>query len=172
MISLGGNNYLSIAEIAQKFNTTEDQIKDILDDKGIAYIRIGDADYILENAFSSIFTSKSNNRGNQEIKSYVIPITEREILAETIKVLEEKNAISISDLREELKARMKLTSEDLKINTNRNDTKFDQKVRNLISHRDFNGLENYCEYKRIGKDSFLIKKGISGQNYLFKDWYR
>ena len=54
---------------------------------------------------------------------------------------------------------MDLSEEDLEINKNRTDTKFDQKVRNLIYHRDSNGLTKYCDYKKIGKEGFLKLKG-------------
>jgi len=84
----------------------------------------------------------------------IYPVTEREILIETINILRDKKRISIRALREYLKENMNLSEEDLIINKNRNDTRFDQKVRNLVSHRDGNGLLNYCNYE----NGYLILK--------------
>jgi hypothetical protein len=172
MITVGGNNYLSLDEIASQFSASVEQIREILNNHGVTYVAIGNSFYVLETLFTNIFLGKTNLIQENTIisKSYSLPITERTILAETIKLLDEKNVISLSDLREELKSRLNLSSEDLLINNNRNDTRFDQKVRNLICHREFNGLETLCEYKRIGKESFLLKKGINDNDFINKDF--
>ena len=55
---------------------------------------------------------------------------------------------------------MKPDGEDLIINKNRKDSKFTQKVRNMISHRDTNGLLEFCTYSREKGNGFLISNTI------------
>lgn len=144
MISIGNNNFLSLEDVANKFNI---EIKDLiaaLDRGKIKYTYLADIPYVLESEFLSLF--KSEEKIGQ-VSTKVYPITEREIMDETIKILQYKKVISIKDLREYLKQSMKLSEEDFIINKNRKDTRFDQKVRNLISHRGSNGLLNYCIYE-------------------------
>lgn len=144
MISVGNNNFVSLNELGEKFNVDKDVIISILDDKKIKYMYLGEIGYVLESEFIRLFKS-------QEIYSQAskrtYPITEKEILEATIKILHNKNRISIRELREYLKETMTLSDEDLMINKNRKDTRFDQKVRNLVSHREGNGLMEYCNYE-------------------------
>lgn len=86
--------------------------------------------------------------------------TEKKILSMAIKILEEVGAMTTTELKEALNEEMKPTGNDLKINLNRNDTKFDQKVRNMISHRQNNDLLLYCEYRRAGSNGLLKSKTI------------
>lgn len=61
--------------------------------------------------------------------------TESKIAIEAIKVIEEYGEISMGELIEVLTERMKPTGHDMEIISNRNDTYFSQKVRNLRSHK-------------------------------------
>jgi hypothetical protein len=87
--------------------------------------------------------------------------TEKEILAVAIKVLEEAGEMTTTELKEALMEEMNPQGTDLLINKGRNDTKFEQKVRNMISHRDHNELLKYCEYERIGKNGLLRSKSVA-----------
>ena len=62
-------------------------------------------------------------------------IIEGKIAIEAIKVIEEYGEISMGELIEVLTERMKPTGHDMEIISNRNDTYFSQKVRNLRSHK-------------------------------------
>lgn len=144
MVKIGDNNFFDLLEIANEFNVQTEDLIAKLDKEKIKYTYLADIPYILESEFLRLFKSH-DEIGN--VSKKVHPVTEREIMEETINVLEYKKVISIKDLREYLKQNMKLSETDLIINKNRKDTKFDQKVRNLISHRDNNGLLNYCIYE-------------------------
>ncbi len=71
-------------------------------------------------------------------------IPEKEIIEAAIKALaaHPRDFVSTTDLIAELTEIMTPTGEDLEIIEGRQDTKFSQKVRNLVSHRSSpNGLE-------------------------------
>lgn len=156
MISIGSNNFLALNEIASKFNIQEEILISMFNELRIKYMYLGGEGYVLESEFINLFkqVEGNNQKTNVQASRKMYPITEREILIETINVLRDKKRISIRELRECLKENMNLSEEDLIINKNRNDTRFDQKVRNLVSHRDGNGLLNYCNYE----NGYLILK--------------
>lgn len=144
MIKIGNNSFLRLKDIADEFNVDIKELITTLDREKIKYTYLADIPYVLESEFLKLFKSQDES---SKVVSKVYPITEREIMEETIKILHHKKVISIKELREYLKQTMKLSEEDLIINKNRKDTKFDQKVRNLISHRNNNGLFKYCVYE-------------------------
>lgn len=81
---------------------------------------------------------------------------ESKIAVEAVKVVEEYGEVSMSELIEILTERMKPTGHDMEIISNRNDSYFSQKVRNLRSHSNkifFNNvyydevLEKYVSYE-------------------------
>lgn len=153
MIKIGNNIFFSLEEITSEFDVKEEELTLKLNEADIKYIYLNNKGYVLESEFLSLFKELENV--DEEISSNKIyPVSEKEILDETLNVLYKKKEISIKNLREYLKDNMKLSEQDLIINKNRSDTKFDQKVRNLISHRKGNGLLQYCEYK----DGKLILK--------------
>lgn len=86
--------------------------------------------------------------------------TESEILAVAYKLLEEYGEMTTTELKEALIEEMNPTGNDLLINLNRNDTKFEQKVRNMVSHREHNELLKYAEYTRVGKNGVLRSKAL------------
>lgn len=164
MVKIGNNNFLMIEEIAEGFNVEIEKVYDTLKKYNINSIQFDEKVYVLETEFLRIFTgggaTEQVNVHQKINKKY--PVTERQILTETVNLLRYTGQLSIKQLREKLKETMELSEEDLQINKGRSDTKFDQKVRNLISHRKSNGLIDYCEYKKIGKEGFLkLKGGIS-----------
>lgn len=95
--------------------------------------------------------------------------TEQEIMEVAINVLEEVGELSTTELKEILNNRMKPSGEDLQINNNRNDTKFDQKVRNIVSHRDNNDLYKYFNYSKTGKVGVLTSKSMINNTMIIKD---
>lgn len=74
--------------------------------------------------------------------------TELEIAEEAVKVVAKNPGIRTSDLITKLEKVMKPSGDDLEILEGRNDTKFSQKVRNLVSHKSledkiiWNGVKN------------------------------
>lgn len=162
MIKIGSNNFLTIEEIAEGFNVDVDKVYELFTKYGVKSIQFNGNMYVLENEFLKIFTEEQSiykvNDNYKNNKKY--PVTEKQILTEAISLLQHTGQLSIKELRERLKETMDLSEEDLQMNKNRNDTKFDQKVRNLISHRYSNGLGKYCDYEKIGKEGFLkLKRG-------------
>lgn len=61
--------------------------------------------------------------------------TEKEILEKAIEVVRNNPGIRTSELIKKLEEVMKPIGDDLEILKDRNDTKFSQKVRNIVSHR-------------------------------------
>ncbi|MDE5411774.1 DUF3883 domain-containing protein [Alkalihalobacterium chitinilyticum] len=86
--------------------------------------------------------------------------TEREILVVAKKILEETGEMTTTELKEALMIEMQPDGNDLQINLNRNDTKFEQKVRNMVSHRENNDLLKYCEYRRVGNNGVLRSRAL------------
>lgn len=86
--------------------------------------------------------------------------SEQEIMKQAIKIVEEYGKLNTTELKAILNQVMRPSGEDLIINMNRNDTKFDQKVRNMISHRDSNDLYRYFEYRKEGKVGVLTSKTL------------
>lgn len=161
MIKIGSHNFLTVEEIGEGFNVDLDKVYELFKKYGVKSIKFDGNMYVLESEFLKIFTEKELteevNDNYKKNKKY--PVTEKQILTEAISLLQHTGQLSIKELRERLKETMNLSEEDLEMNKNRNDTKFDQKVRNLISHRYSNGLMKCCDYEKIGKEGFLKLKG-------------
>ena len=73
-------------------------------------------------------------------------ISERALVLPALAIIERKPGILTSDLITELMGIFSPQGEDAQILAGRNDTKFSQKVRNLKSHRDFNGMGRWTVY--------------------------
>jgi hypothetical protein len=69
-------------------------------------------------------------------------ITERELIAPALKLLEQNGSLSTTDLIDKLRTLLNPNGDDLKKLKNRNDDSFSQKVRNLKSHNSFTGEKN------------------------------
>lgn len=97
--------------------------------------------------------------------------TEQEIMEVAIKVLEEHGELNTTKLKKILNDIMQPSGEDLQINKNRNDTKFDQKVRNMISHRKKNDLYKYFNYSnsKSGKAGILTSKSMIKNSIMAKE---
>lgn len=81
-------------------------------------------------------------------------ITESQLVETTKQILRRERQITISELRDRLWATFCPTGEDLKKLEGRNDFAFDQKVRNMVSHREKNKLQEFAEYQ----SNLLISK--------------
>ena len=154
MIVLGNNNFYSIDELAKIFLICQDELRPIFLINNIIFKKIGNYEYVLEEEFLKLF--KNDAKLVSEIR--VDSTSEKEILAESLKILKEHKTITVSQLRTELKKRMALSQNDMEVLKGRTDTRFDQKVRNLVSHRENNSLADYCTYERCGRDGILILK--------------
>lgn len=86
--------------------------------------------------------------------------TEQEIMEVAIMVIEEYGELNTTELKDILNDIMQPNGKDLIINKNRNDSKFDQKVRNMVSHRDTNDLYRYFDYRKDDKIGILTSKSI------------
>ncbi len=91
-------------------------------------------------------------------------ITERELILPALFLISLRNGIITSDLISELGNLLQPSGVDAEILDNRTDTKFSQKVRNLVSHKTLTQL-GYATYERIpGNGLHEITK--EGQRYL------
>ncbi|MFA5148154.1 MAG: HNH endonuclease [Candidatus Omnitrophota bacterium] len=91
-------------------------------------------------------------------------VTEKELILPALFLISLRNGITTSDLISELENLLQPSGEDTKILEGRKDTKFSQKVRNLVSHRTLTQL-GYATYERVpGNGLHEITK--EGQEYL------
>ncbi|MEY8883519.1 hypothetical protein [Donghicola sp. XS_ASV15] len=96
-----------------------------------------------------------------------MPYTEGEIRIETLKYLSEVGrAVSISDLIEVLTVRMKPSGRDAEIATNRDDSYFSQKVRNLVSHRESNTSITSRGFADYNADNETFTITAAGKKYV------
>lgn len=82
-------------------------------------------------------------------------IKENQLIEATKQILRSEKNITITELRNRLKVTFCPQGDDLNILKNRNDLAFDQKVRNIVSHRETNGLAEFAEYRH---PNLLISK--------------
>lgn len=78
-------------------------------------------------------------------------ISERELLLPALYFIDREPRITTSRLKSLLVDLLKPTGKDAQIARNRSDTYFEQKVRNLVSHRTLQQL-GYAQYDRAGND--------------------
>jgi len=91
-------------------------------------------------------------------------ISEREIILPTLFLISIRKGVITSDLINELENLLQPSGEDTEILEGRSDTKFSQKVRNLVSHRTLVNL-GYADYERISGNG-LHEITREGQQYL------
>lgn len=91
-------------------------------------------------------------------------ISERELILPALFLIDLRHGITTSDLIKELTDLMHPSGEDVEILDGRSDTKFSQKVRNIVSH---NTLERmgYATYQRIQQNG-LFQITDNGRRYL------
>ena len=88
-------------------------------------------------------------------------IDEAKLILPALYVIKQYETATTSDLINQLTRLFKPTGEDAKILAGRKDTKFSQKVRNLVSHRETNGMKEYTNFSS-GKYTLTT----SGEKYL------
>ncbi|MBU0634820.1 MAG: HNH endonuclease [Candidatus Omnitrophica bacterium] len=94
-------------------------------------------------------------------------IAERELMLPALFLIDLRKSLTTSDLIAELTHLMHPSGEDAKILNGRKDTKFSQKVRNLVSHHTLERL-GYATYQRIrGNGIFQITE--TGKGYLIEN---
>jgi len=94
-------------------------------------------------------------------------IAERELILPALFLIDLRKGLTTSDLIEELTDLMHPSGEDAEILEGRKDTKFSQKVRNLVSHNTLERLE-YATYRSIhGNGIFQITE--TGKGYLIEN---
>ena len=67
-------------------------------------------------------------------------IEENELILPALYIIKRRGSATTSDLIGDLTIFFNPTGEDAKLLSGRNDTKFSQKVRNLVSHREINEI--------------------------------
>ena len=76
-------------------------------------------------------------------------IEEKMIVLPALYIIKRRGSATTSDLIRDLTIVFNPSGEDAEILSGRNDTKFSQKVRNLVSHRDTNGMSDYTDFEII-----------------------
>jgi len=82
-------------------------------------------------------------------------------------LLNKENGLTTSQLISLLSEELEISGRDAEISKNRNDTRFSQKVRNLVSHRTFKS-KGLTSYKSVGRDG-LHKITEVGEKYLLEN---
>lgn len=96
-----------------------------------------------------------------------IRISERELILPALFLIDVRKTITTSDLIKELTALLQPAGTDAEILDGRQDTKFSQKVRNLVSHRTLEGL-GYANYRRIPNNGLHSITDV-GRQYLINN---
>ncbi len=88
-------------------------------------------------------------------------ITESALILPALYLIQQQPEISTSELIEQLAEIFQPTGEDAAILSGRNDTKFSQIVRNLVSHHTLDETYEFANYERRGRNGYfsLTEKG-------------
>lgn len=89
-------------------------------------------------------------------------ITERELVVPALRTIANSPGISTSELIESLTEELQPTGEDAEMLTGRSDTKFSQKVRNLVAHKTLDQRgPGYTRYEKGGRGHhWITPKGL------------
>src|SRR5437763_1084671 len=91
-------------------------------------------------------------------------VSETELILPALYFINEESGITTSRLKSLLVDLLRPTGKDAEIARNRSDTYFEQKVRNLVSHRTLQRL-GYAEYERLGNDG-IHRITETGRSFL------
>jgi hypothetical protein len=100
-------------------------------------------------------------------------VSETELMLPALYFINREPGITTSRLKSLLVDLLKPTGKDAEIARNRSDTYFEQKVRNLVSHRT---LQGYADYRRVGNDGIhtitevgraFLQTNVDTLEYLF-----
>lgn len=99
-------------------------------------------------------------------------IEEKMLVLPALYIIKRRGQATTSDLIEELTIAFNPSGEDAVILAGRNDTKFSQKVRNLVSHRETNGMGTYTEfvggvYTLTAEGEAYLETRLEELNYFF-----
>ena len=83
--------------------------------------------------------------------------TENELIAPALYLISKYPGITMAEIIKKMECAMNPTGNDAEILSGRNDTHFSQKVRNLKSHRDYNGMAEYTDLQN--GHYYLTEKG-------------
>jgi len=104
-------------------------------------------------------------------------IEEKELILPALYIIKRRGSATTSDLIGELTIFFNPSGEDAEILSGRSDTKFSQKVRNLVSHRESNGMDIYTTFD--GGVYGITKQGeaylntrLDELNYLFSQKFQ
>lgn len=104
-------------------------------------------------------------------------IKEKDLILPALYIIKFRGSANTSDLIEELTVFFKPSGEDAEILSGRNDTKFSQKVRNLVSHRENNSMDIYTTFNdglyaltKQGED--YLNTRLDELNYLFSQKFQ
>ncbi len=92
-------------------------------------------------------------------------ITESSLILPALYLIDQQPDISTSELIEQLAEIFQPTGEDAAILRGRNDTKFSQIVRNLVSHNTLNRTLGFANYEHRGRNGYFSLTQI-GREYL------
>ncbi len=73
--------------------------------------------------------------------------TEQDLIKPALACIARRGSATTSDLIEDLTEQLRPEGHDAEIIDNRNDTFFSQKVRNLVSHREYNGMAALTDFE-------------------------
>src|SRR6266496_1454706 len=102
-------------------------------------------------------------------------VSETELLLPALYFINREPGITTSRLKSLLVDLLRPTGKDAEIAKNRSDTYFEQKVRNLVSHRTLQE-RGYAEYRKVGRDGVhtvteagraFLRTNIDALEYLF-----
>lgn len=104
-------------------------------------------------------------------------VEERMLILPALYIIKRRGNATTSDLQKELEIVFNPSGEDAAILAGRNDTKFSQKVRNLVSHRDTNGMKEYTDfedgvYSLTKAGELYLQTRIDELNYLFSQKFQ
>lgn len=102
-------------------------------------------------------------------------IAEQELILPALYIIRREGGANTTQLIQELTALFHPTGEDAAILAGRNDTKFSQKVRNLKSHRESNGMAEYTDlspagvYTLTAAGEACLEENLEQVEYLFSN---
>lgn len=104
-------------------------------------------------------------------------ITEKELILPALYIINRDRKVTTSELIRELTYLFDPQGEDAEILANRSDTKFSQKVRNLVSHRENNRMAHYTffnegEYTITTEGQNFLNTKIDELDYLFSQKFK
>lgn len=105
-------------------------------------------------------------------------IEEKALILPTLYIINREGSVSMTELIRELTSFFDPDGEDAAILRGRSDTKFSQKVRNLKSHRDSNGMEGWTAITSTGKYIITpagltyLNENIEQVEYLFSNKFK